>query len=127
LAARGAGFSVFTKILPAITSVDVIKTQLDLCLGIAPKIKLPERNKGAAIIFISPLIGTLKEIHGLKAARDVTGVQEIEVYIEPGNLMDGLRCGADRIGHIITYGRDRGLAEMYAREAQSKILIEVTK
>jgi biotin carboxylase len=121
LAARGAGFRVFTNILPHVTGVDTIDIQLKLALGENVNIVAKEPLKGAVITFLSPITGKLKCVEGLDLAREVPGVQEAEVYIEDGTVMGELKCGADRIGHLIAFGETRQEAEMRSRQALSLI------
>lgn len=125
LAARGAGFKVFTNILPYVTGVDTVDAQLRLALGEKAVIAAQEPLKGAVIAFLSPVAGKLMSIGGLDRARQVQGVQEAEVYLEPGAVMGELRCGADRIGHLIVFGESRQEAEKHSMQAMSLIKLEV--
>lgn len=125
LAARGAGFRVFTNILPYVTGIDTIDVQLRLALGESINIAVKEPLKGAVITFLSPIPGRLKCVNGIDEARQVLGVQEVEVYIKPGEIMGKLTCGADRIGHMIVFGENREDADSRARLAMSLIKLEV--
>lgn len=125
LAARGAGFRVFTNILPYVTGIDTVNVQLQLAFGEKVEIipKVPPR--AAVIIFLSPIPGKLKCVEGLDKARAVLGVQEAEVYIRPGTVMGELKCGADRIGHLIVFAESRPEAERQAMQALALIKLEV--
>lgn len=125
LAARGAGFRVFTNILPYVTGIDTVKVQLQLALGEPFRIAPKEPPRGAVIIFLSPTPGKLKCVDGLDNARGVAGVQEAEVYIKPGTVMGELKCGADRIGHLIVFAESRQKAEKQAFQAQALIKFEL--
>lgn len=125
LAARGAGFRVFTNILPYVTGIDTIDVQLRLAFGQHIKIASKVQLSGAVIVFLSPIPGKLKSIKGLDIARKVPGVQEAEVYIEPGAIMGELQCGADRIGHLIVFAENRQEADQRAIRALSLIEIDV--
>ncbi|TXH76318.1 ATP-grasp domain-containing protein [Thiobacillus sp.] len=125
LAARGAGFRVFTNILPYVTGVDTVDVQLKLALGKPVRISPRNPPKGAVIIFLAPMPGKLKCVEGLYKARELAGVQEAEVYIRPGAVMGELTCGADRIGHLIVFAESRKDAEAQARRAQALIRFEV--
>ena len=127
LAARGAGFRVFTNILPHVTGVDTVDIQLRLALGKPVEIFPKETPKGAVIVFISPVPGTLKDVIGLSEARALPGVEEAEVYVQPGTVMGDLRCGADRAGHLIVFAQDRQHAESLASHALSLIKLEVDR
>lgn len=125
LAARGAGFRVFTNILPYVTGIDTVDVQLRLALGEKIEIAPKEPPKGAVIIFLSPTPGKLKSVGGIDKAREVPGVQEAEVYIRPGTIMGELKCGADRVGHLIAFAENRQEAEKRAMLALSLIKFEV--
>ncbi|CAM8318638.1 ATP-grasp domain-containing protein [Candidatus Methylopumilus planktonicus] len=125
LAARGAGFRVFTNILPHVTGVDTVDMQLRLALGEKVKIVAQEPLKGAVITFLSPISGKLKSHEGVDLARDLPGIQEAEVYIEPGTVMGDLKCGADRIGHIIAFGETRQEAEIRTKQALALIKLKL--
>ncbi len=120
-AARGAGFRVFTNILPWVTGVDTVDIQLKLAFGKKVEIKVRESLRGAVITFLSPIPGKLKCVKGLDLARESIGIKEVEVYLENGTVMDELKCGADRIGHLIAFGETRKEAEMRASQALSLI------
>lgn len=125
LAARGAGFRVFTNILPHVTGIDTVDVQLRLALGERMTISAKEPLKGAVIAFLSPKPGKLKLTEGLDQARVVPGVQEAEVYVEPGAVMGELKCGADRVGHLIVFGENRQEADEHAMLALSLIKLKV--
>ena len=42
LAARGAGFKVFTEILPKITGIDTVQCSIEMALGKSPNINTSE-------------------------------------------------------------------------------------
>lgn len=125
LAARGAGFQVFTNILPHVTGIDTVNIQLRLALGETIEISPQEPLKGAAIIFLSPTPGRLKAFKGLEEASRVKGVQEAKLYIKVDAVMEELKCGADRIGHLIVFAENRREAERQAHLALSLIKLEV--
>ena len=125
LAARGAGFQVFTNILPYVTVIDTVNVQLRMALGETIAIAPQEPLKGAAIIFLSPTPGRLKGIKGLEEASRIQGIQEVQVYIKADTVMGELKCGADRIGHLIVFAENRREAERQAHLALSLIKLEM--
>lgn len=125
LAARGAGFRVFTDILPHVTGLDTVDIQIRIALGEHPKILSPDILKGAVIVFVSPIPGRLKQVTGIESARMMPGVREAEIYVRPGDTLGTLRCGADRIGHLMIFGKDRQEADERARTAIASIQLVV--
>lgn len=121
LAARGAGFRVFTNILPWVTDVDTVDIQLKLALGKKVEISVRETLRAAVITFLAPIPGKLEYVKGLNLARESPGIQEAEVYIDAGAIMGELKCGSDRIGHLIAFSETRQEAEMRAKQALSLI------
>lgn len=102
LAARGAGFKVFSEILPEVTGVNTSQVAIEYALGKTPNIQ-PKGVRCATLRFLHGHNGTLHSITGLDAARSIPGVSEVEIYAQPGDTIRELRSGADRIGHVLTY------------------------
>ena len=125
LAARGAGFQVFTKILPYVTGIDTVELQIKMALGETIKINSIKQLKGASIRFISPKVGELKSVMGIEDAKSVAGVQEVLIYIKPGDKMRELKSGSDRIGHLIVFADNRIEAERQSQKAHELIKIEL--
>lgn len=125
IAARGAGFCVYTDILPQITAVDPVNIQLSIANNEKIEINNNHPAKGACIKFLSAQKGTLKSINGFDEALAVAGVSEIKIYVDPGASVNDLTCGADRIGHIITYGETNTIAKRAADAAQDLITFEI--
>lgn len=127
LAARGPGFKVFTDIIPYVTNVDTVKSQIQLALNedmnILPKYPL----KSALIKFISPIPGILVGVDGIDEAKKIPGVKDLEIYVKPGQLMGELRSGSDRIGHIIVLGKNRKELKNKKNQAMSLLNFNVKK
>jgi len=125
MAARGAGFNVFSDVLPHVAGVETVDIQLNMALGKPVDILTRHPLKGAAIIFIPPTPGRLKSVIGLSDARGLEGVYDADVYIQPGSEMGDLTCGADRVGHIIALSENRQIAEFIAKKARDLIRFEM--
>ncbi len=125
LAARGAGFKVFTEILPKIKGISTTRASIQAALGVKPDLTLNNIGSAASLTFIDPVPGLLKAVHGIKAARALPGVEEVAIYVRPGQRLQPLRSGADRAGHILVYDPDPGTCRETAREALAMIRLEV--
>lgn len=123
IAARGAGFKVFTEIIPLLTDVDTVDIQIKMALGLNVSINEGYKylKRGAVINFFSSNGGVFEGVDGIDKARSRVGVKEISIYPSPGDYVERLRCGADRIGHLIAYGDTRADAELSAADAVSDI------
>ena len=100
-AARGPGFKVFTDILPEISGIDTLHTQLNIALN-KPRIKYTKKLfKYAHITFIAGKNGIVKSIKGLSISRKYKNITEVEFFIKKGDKVKNLESGSDRIGYII--------------------------
>lgn len=126
LAARGAGFKVFTEILPSITGKSMVQASIDTALGKQPDLKRKASELTAAsLVFISPVDGVLKSVRGLEAASALSGVEEVVLYTKLGQRMNPLRSGSDRAGHVIVYNKDPAICRSTAHEAIKLIQLDV--
>ncbi len=120
LGARGAGFKVFTDIIPNITGVDVLEATINLAVGEKPNLK-KTKKKGSVLLFFKNTPGRLRKVVGVASAKKISGIYEIDIYVKPGDIIRPLRCGDDRIGHIISLGNNREHALKIAKMAEKKI------
>lgn len=125
LAARGAGFKVFTEILPKVTGLSTARASIDAALGKSPGLEVKSRGSAASLIFLDPVPGVLKAVVGLDGACALPGVAEVVLYVRPGQLLNPLRSGADRAGHILVYDQDAAACRATARKALGLIQLEV--
>ncbi len=123
-AARGAGFHVFTKILPWVTGVDAVTAQIQMVLGDAPDLT-STHARGAVLHFPEYPPGRVIGVEGLDAARAVTGIVDLDFYFRPGMILPPLRAGSDRAGHIIACCESRESAERSIEEAMSRLNVTI--
>lgn len=121
LAARGAGFKVFTEMLPRVTGLSTAKASIQAALGIAPELPDQHQGQSASLVFIDPTPGEFVQAEGLDAARAVPGVSEVVIYPKPGQALHELRSGSDRAGHILTYSTDPTTCRAAAQAALNHI------
>lgn len=126
VAARGAGFHVFTKIVPWVTGVDAVAVQIRMALGERVDVS-PVCARGAVLHFPEYPPGKIVRIEGLDEARKIEGVIDLDIYRSPGERMPPLRSGSDRAGHIIAYGENREEAERSVREALERLQVIVDR
>lgn len=124
LAARGAGFKVFTEMLPRVTGISTALASITTSLGEAPDLTPKHIGMAASLVFIDPVPGIFRAAHGLDAARALPGVSEVVIYPTPGQRMNELRSGSDRAGHVLAYGADAATCQATARRALAAIRLE---
>ncbi len=124
LAARGAGFHVFSKMLAWVCNINTVELLINLSLGKTVQLsKIMQR--GAVLSFPPAKSGIVNKTEGLDEVHKVKGVHDAQLYIKAGDKVNELKSGSDRIGHIITYGADRADALKIADEAENLLKIEV--
>lgn len=124
LAARGAGFKVFTEMLPRVTGISTALASVTASLGEAPDLTPKHAGMAASLVFIDPVPGIFRAAHGVDAARALPGVSEVVIYPVPGQRMNELRSGSDRAGHVLAYGADAATCQSTARQALATIRLE---
>lgn len=121
LAARGAGFRVFSDMLKYVSGVDIAKACVDTALGKTPDLESARDCLAASLKFIDPVPGELIQITGVEQARQVPGINDITLYPQAGDILNELRSGADRAGHIIAYAETSEECRRASDLAASKI------
>jgi len=123
LAARGAGFKVFSEILPRVTGISTVLASVAASLGEVPDLTPKQAGVAASLVFIDPVPGIFRAARGVDAARALTGVSEVVIYPVTGQQMNELRSGSDRAGHILVYAEDPAGCRVTAQAALDLIHI----
>jgi biotin carboxylase len=96
VAARGAGFHVFSEIAPWVTGVDTVSAQIDLAYGLRPAAE--GRLERAAILdFPRVPPGRITAISGVDEIHAHPGIMFFELFRKVGDVVGPLRSGADRV------------------------------
>lgn len=124
MAARGAGFHVYSKILSWVCGVNTIDILINISLG--NQISSPERlQRGAVLSFPYLNKGLVEEISNIEEIKKIEFVDEIEIYVKRGDYVNELKSGSDRIGHIITLANTREIAFNANKTAENLINIKI--
>lgn len=123
LGSRMGGGCITTHLVPLSTGIDMIKSVMDLALGMVPNLQ-PKFDKGSALRHIVGVEGKIKSIDGLNEARSVSGVYEVTMLKNVGDECHYFKNGADRIGYVIAQGNDTAEAIAICEEAIKKIQIK---
>ena len=127
VAARGAGFFVFTDILPYVSGVNTVSTQLQLALGMDLYGVVNTCNNSAIVSFIHVNPGTIQSITGLKEISYISGVKEVSLYVGVGDTVRELQSGSDRIGHILVYTGSREQSMKVLEKVKNILKIQTVK
>ena len=100
IGARMGGGCITTHLVPLSTGIDMTEATIRTALGDIPKVE-PKHCRGAAIRFIIPPIGKITKISGDQEARNIPGVEEVQLQCKVGQTVGELESGASRIGYVI--------------------------
>ncbi len=124
IAARLGGDFITSRLVPLSTGVDMIECSFSTLLN--EKVCYQNTlSRGSAIRFIQGEKGILSGIEGIEEAKKMPGVQEVELYMKPGESIKRLENSSDRVGHIIAIGKDADEADYNVTNALRKIKINI--
>lgn len=124
LGARMGGDNITTHLVPLSTGIDMTAATIHVALGETPDIT-PKINKGSAIRYICAKEGIIKSISGLDEAKRIPGIVEITLTKQLGDKSTPITCSNDRIGFIISQGKDATDAAEICENAMKMIRIDV--
>jgi biotin carboxylase len=112
--------------------VDIVEIALRQALGddVPDELVRPQFDRPLAIRFLTaspgPLpVGRVLKVGSLDEARAATGVLEVDVFIEEGEMIRPVQVDADRRGYVIATGRTSVLALEAAESAARLIAVDV--
>ena len=124
-AARLGGGFITSRLVPLSTGVDFVEGSVAAALGLPYDFE-PKQNRGAAIRFITARrSGVIRSTEVPDEVRDAEGVEEVALYLNPGDTIDTPHSGNDRIGHVVCSGADADEAAARAEWALGKIEVVV--
>lgn len=124
IAARLGGDFIASRLVPLSTGVDMIECSFATLLGEEVQYK-NTLACGSAIRFIQGEKGILSSVDGVETAQQMTGVQEVELYMKLGDHIKRPENSSDRVGHVITIGKDADEASRNAEAALAVISIQM--
>ena len=105
LGARMGGDCITTHLVFLSTGIDMVKATIDSALGRKPAITAGF-DMGSAIRFFDAPPGIIRAIEGVAEAREIDGVREITFTKHEGDMMTDIHSSLDRVGFVITQGRN---------------------
>ena len=118
---RGAGFNVFSKWMQEITGLDNIQTLVDMTIKSKLSINGLQNKSDQSILlgfFGSDKSGVVNNISLSEEFRLYDNVLDFSLYIKPGEHVNVLTSGADRIGHIVIKGQHQNIVSEFNRIKQ---------
>jgi S-sulfo-L-cysteine synthase (3-phospho-L-serine-dependent) len=120
----GGGFDA--DVTRLFSGVDLYARLLGVALGdpvLEAQGAVSPRHPAALVRFLAPPRGLVRAVGGLEAARSSPGVVDADVYVRPGDRLEGLVNAASRMAHLLVVGDSR--AEALARAAAAEALWRV--
>ena len=101
----------------------MVKASVEMELG--EEVQIDARmSQGSAIRFFSAQDeGKVKAICGVQEALEGRGVEEVVIYVKPGDEVKPLHSSNDRIGHVIAVGKNADEAWKNVEEAYAQIRV----
>lgn len=124
IAARLGGDFITSRLVPLSTGVDMIDCSFATLLDEEVKYR-NTLERGSAIRFIQGEKGILSSIDGMATALRMPGVQEVELYMKPGDHIKRPENSLDRVGHVIAIGKDADEAASNAEAALKAIQVRI--
>lgn len=124
IGARMGGGCITTHLVPFSTGINMTEATIRTALGETPDIK-PKYNRGSAIRFIIPPIGQVVKISGEREAKNIPGIEDVQIQCKLGQTVGELESGASRIGYVIASAQTPEQAISICEEALKRIIIEV--
>lgn len=123
LGARLGGDCITSHLVELSTGVDMVKQTMAVLTGQAPMWEQTQ-NKGSAIRFLtSSVAGVLERVDGIEKAREIPGVIEISMIMQPGDVLEGIHSSDDRVAYIVTQGENPQEAVAIAQKAMQELKI----
>ncbi len=128
VAARGPGFKVYTDIIPYVTGVNGVEAQIRILFSETPDLRPRMPLRGACIkFFSSENKGVIKEIRNFEEVASHPEIYDLQLYVKPGDKVNMLTCGSDRLGHVIILSETRDHAVSLADYAIENVKIELVQ
>ena len=126
LAARLSGGYFCTHQIPLGTGADLVTAAIRMALGERPDpAALPvEVQRGVAMRLFFPQSGKVLAIHGENAARAMPGVVNLQLSVDPGDIVEPPTDSNASAGMVIAVGRDKQEAISRAEAAVASVTIE---
>lgn len=123
IGARMGGGCITTHLVPLSTGINMTEGTIRMALGERPNLN-KRIEKSSAIRFIIPPVGVVTSIIGEEEARNIKGIQVVEIQCKKGDYLTELENGTSRIGYVISQADTVEKAIRTCEKALEKIKIK---
>ncbi len=127
LAARLSGGFMSAYTYPYATGVNLLKNAIQIALGEAPEDLTPKYNRCSMEHSIIPIPGIIKKITGVNEVKKITGVKNIFLHVQEGDVINKPTNNTEKAGHIIVVGNNREHAMSIMDEALYTLKVQTEK
>ena len=124
LGARLGGDCITTHLVPLSTGIDMVKCCIEIAMGLRADLT-KQFERGAAIRYLDSRDGMLKAAEGVDEARRAAGIADVQIVHGVGETVREIRGSNDRIGFIVSEGRDAQDAIQKAEYAKSLVKLQI--
>jgi biotin carboxylase len=125
VAARGCGAGVATRLIPAMTGVDLVGARIRQALGVDDALGERTLQKSGILEFLLLPHGRVKKIAGLSEARQIAGVIDIGLNVRQGDAIGIVESGDQRHGHLLAVAETRVRLLEIIEEVRQTLEIEM--
>ncbi len=119
------GATCLPELTTVFTGIDWVEASLRSAVGERPVLGAPARHACAALILEAPADGVLDRFVVAGWVNDHPDVLELGLSAQPGDEVNLLRKGTDRIGHVLVKGPDLAAAEDLARRVRAAVKVRL--
>lgn len=124
IGARLGGDNIATHLVPLSSGINMVEACIKLSLGETPDFEY-ELNAGSAIRYLPQTSGIVKNIIGIEKARMISGVKEITIIPDIGEMIEEVKSSSARMGYVISQGNDAEDAIEICENALKCISVEI--
>jgi len=123
IGARLGGDNITTHLVPLSTGIDMVKSVIELALGIPPKIE-KKYQMGSAIRYFTFNPGKIKSIDRNPSMFSEQDYVELVFLKKPGEIIDEITDSAHRFGYVICQAEDAKKAVEKCEKISKGIIIK---
>jgi len=127
MALRGAGFNVFSRMIPQLTGINTSELLLNLALGKKISISTSKLNMHGILAFPSFGLGKIIKIDDLNLQNAPAQLIEYKIHKGIGDTIDRLKSGSDRPAHLMIVSDNKDLCNSAYEKALENIKISFLK
>ncbi|MBA7716703.1 hypothetical protein ES703_125779 [subsurface metagenome] len=126
IGARGGGGHIFSLIVNHVSGINAVQESVKIYLGEQPGNLKPQVQRGAVYRFFQCFkAGKVKQIRGVLEAKKMKNVADLEIQVEPGQILQPLKTSTQRIGFAVITADTREEAEEISNKVAHIVQIDI--